>query len=292
MLDFSFGEILVIAIIAVIFLGPDKLPETFVKIAKFLRAVKKTINDAKDTLDREIHITEMKQDALEYKKKFEDSALKLKNDIIESANLEPTKTALQSELADLKNEVQSLKIADKLNEPLEKSSISFDEIESKGKALQTRLKQNLKPTKKTQDLSDLGESSESKDLRESTKKTAKDSPKKATKKTNKKLDSSDSSKKSANLKIKKATNLKSAKTKKVSSNSAPKKPTKDSPKNSANRAKKSSDSSSKSANPKTKKDSSLSSKKSAKSTKDLTNPKPKKSTTKSTPKPRKTSGVK
>ena len=154
MLDFSFGEILVIAVIAVIFLGPDKLPQTFVKIAKFLRAVKKTINDAKDTLDREIHITEMKQDALEYKKKFEDSALKLKDDIIESANLEPTKTALQNELEGLKNEIESLKVADKLNEPLEKSSISFDEVESKGKALQNRLKKNLKPTKNA----DLGES--------------------------------------------------------------------------------------------------------------------------------------
>ena len=147
MLDFSFGEILVIAVIAVIFLGPDKLPQTFVKIAKFLRAVKKTINDAKDTLDREIHITEMKQDALEYKKKFEDSALKLKDDIIESANLEPTKSKLQNELEGLKNEIESLKVADKLNEPLEKSSISFDEVESKGKALQSRLKRNLKPTK-------------------------------------------------------------------------------------------------------------------------------------------------
>ena len=156
MLDFSFGEILVIAIIAVIFLGPDKLPQTFVKIAKFLRAVKKTINDAKDTLDREIHITEMKQDALEYKKKFEDSALKLKDDIL--ADLEPTKTKLQSELEGLKSEIDSLKIADKLNEPLEKSSVknlTFDEVESKGQALQNRLKHNLK-TK------DLGESKSTK----------------------------------------------------------------------------------------------------------------------------------
>lgn len=156
MLDFSFGEILVIAIIAVIFLGPDKLPQTFVKIAKFLRAVKKTINDAKDTLDREIHITEMKQDALEYKKKFEDSALKLKDDIL--ADLEPTKTKLQSELEGLKSEIDSLKIADKLNEPLEKSSVknlTFDEVESKGQALQNRLKRNLKPK-------DLGESKSTK----------------------------------------------------------------------------------------------------------------------------------
>lgn len=158
MLDFSFGEILVIAIIAVIFLGPDKLPQTFVKIAKFLRAVKKTINDAKDTLDREIHITEMKQDALEYKKKFEDSALKLKDDILQSADLEPTKTKLQSELEGLKSEIDSLKIADKLNEPLEKSSVknlTFDEVESKGQTLQNRLKRNLK-TK------DLGESKSTK----------------------------------------------------------------------------------------------------------------------------------
>ncbi len=178
MLDFSFGEILVIAMIAVIFLGPDKLPQTFVKIAKFLRAVKKTINDAKDTLDREIHITEMKQDALEYKKKFEDSALKLKSEIIESANLEPTKTALQNELEGLKNEIESLKVADKLNEPLEKSSVSFDDIESKGKELQNRLKRNLKPTNESKkvgeakDLRDLGESKKAKSA-----KVAKDSSK-------------------------------------------------------------------------------------------------------------------
>ena len=177
MLDFSFGEILVIAVIAVIFLGPDKLPQTFVKIAKFLRAVKKTINDAKDTLDREIHITEMKQDALEYKKKFEDSALKLKDDIIESANLEPTKTALQNELEGLKTEIESLKVADKLNEPLEKSSISFDEVESKGKALQNRLKKNLKPTKNADLGESKGESGESKKVKRA--KIAKDSSKSA-----------------------------------------------------------------------------------------------------------------
>ena len=133
MFDFSFGEIFVIAVVAVIFLGPDKLPQTFVKIAKFLRAIKKTINDAKDTLDREIHITEMKQDALEYKKKFADSAEKLKNEILKDADVEG-----------IKREIEGAKSAAILNESLEKSSISFDEVESKGKAVQARLKSNLK----------------------------------------------------------------------------------------------------------------------------------------------------
>ena len=133
MFDFSFGEIFVIAVVAVIFLGPDKLPQTFVKIAKFLRAIKKTINDAKDTLDREIHITEMKQDALEYKKKFADSAEKLKNEILKDSDVEG-----------IKREIEGAKSAAILNESLEKSSISFDEVESKGKAVQARLKSNLK----------------------------------------------------------------------------------------------------------------------------------------------------
>lgn len=225
MLDFSFGEILVIAIIAVIFLGPDKLPQTFVKIAKFLRAVKKTINDAKDTLDREIHITEMKQDALEYKKKFEDSALKLKDDILQSADLEPTKTKLQSELEGLKSEIDSLKIADKLNEPLEKSSVknlTFDEVESKGQALQNRLKRNLK-TK------DLGESKSTKTRiakvsgESSAKKTSVSKVTKSTKASKSKKDSKKPTKDSADSKQKKRKKAESA----SQTNSKSKKPKKE-----------------------------------------------------------------
>lgn len=227
MLDFSFGEILVIAIIAVIFLGPDKLPQTFVKIAKFLRAVKKTINDAKDTLDREIHITEMKQDALEYKKKFEDSALKLKDDIL--ADLEPTKTKLQSELEGLKSEIDSLKIADKLNEPLEKSSVknlTFDEVESKGQALQNRLKRNLKTkdlgeskSTKTRIAKVSGESSAKKtSVSKATKKVTKSTKASESKKVSKKsvkdsADSADSKQKKRKSKSKKVESKKAKKSK-------------------------------------------------------------------------------
>lgn len=229
MLDFSFGEILVIAIIAVIFLGPDKLPQTFVKIAKFLRAVKKTINDAKDTLDREIHITEMKQDALEYKKKFEDSALKLKDDILQSADLEPTKTKLQSELEGLKSEIDSLKIADKLNEPLEKSSVknlTFDEVESKGQALQNRLKRNLKTkdlgeskSTKTRIAKVSGESSAKKtSVSKATKKVTKSAKAVESKKVSKKsvkdsADSADSKQKKRKSKSKKVESKKAKKSK-------------------------------------------------------------------------------
>ena len=67
MFGMGIGEILLIAIIAVLFLGPDKLPSTMVEIAKFFRSVKGTVNSAKATLEEEMKFSEMKQEALSYK---------------------------------------------------------------------------------------------------------------------------------------------------------------------------------------------------------------------------------
>ncbi len=67
MFGMGIGEILLIAIVAVLFLGPDKLPSTMVQIAKFFRSVKGTVNSAKATLEEEMKFSEMKQEALSYK---------------------------------------------------------------------------------------------------------------------------------------------------------------------------------------------------------------------------------
>mgnify|MGYP005664137353 CR=1 FL=1 len=66
----GFMEIMIIAIVAVIFLGPDKLPETMVNIAKFFRSTKATLASAKDSLQQEINISELKQEALSYKEEL------------------------------------------------------------------------------------------------------------------------------------------------------------------------------------------------------------------------------
>ena len=63
-------EVLVILIVAVIALGPNKLPQTIVDIVKFFRAVKKTMAEAKETFDKEIQLSEIKQEALKYKVKL------------------------------------------------------------------------------------------------------------------------------------------------------------------------------------------------------------------------------
>jgi len=70
MFGMGFTEILMIAIVAIIFLGPEKLPKFLVDVAKFFKSVKRAVNDAKNSLEEEIKISELKEEALEYKKKL------------------------------------------------------------------------------------------------------------------------------------------------------------------------------------------------------------------------------
>lgn len=67
MFGMGFAEIVIIAIIAVIFLGPDKLPEAMLNIAKFFRSFKTTIADAKSSIEQEINIAELKKEAIGFK---------------------------------------------------------------------------------------------------------------------------------------------------------------------------------------------------------------------------------
>ncbi|STP07779.1 Sec-independent protein translocase protein TatB [Helicobacter fennelliae] len=64
-------EILIILIVMIIFLGPDKLPQAIVDIVKLYKSFKKTITEAKDTFEKEIHIDSLKQEALDYKQNFQ-----------------------------------------------------------------------------------------------------------------------------------------------------------------------------------------------------------------------------
>jgi sec-independent protein translocase protein TatB len=79
MFGIGFTELLIISIVAILFLGPDKLPQTMIEIAKFIKSVKKTIGDAKSSLDEEMKIADLKEEALSYKKQLDDATNELKN---------------------------------------------------------------------------------------------------------------------------------------------------------------------------------------------------------------------
>lgn len=81
MFGMGFSEIMIILVIGIIFLGPEKLPEAMVKIAKFFNTFKKTINEAKESIDQELKIEELKKEALEYKKKLHETTNSVKHSV-------------------------------------------------------------------------------------------------------------------------------------------------------------------------------------------------------------------
>ena len=77
MFGMGFGEILLIAVVAIVFLGPERLPKAMVDAARFFRKVREGVSDAKESLESELKISEMRDSALEYKRKMESSANEL-----------------------------------------------------------------------------------------------------------------------------------------------------------------------------------------------------------------------
>lgn len=67
MFGLGFSEILIIIIVAILFLGPDKLPGAMVEVAKFFRGVKKTIGTVKDSIEQEMNVADIKEEAIAYK---------------------------------------------------------------------------------------------------------------------------------------------------------------------------------------------------------------------------------
>ena len=70
MFGMGFTEILIIAVIAILFLGPDKLPGAMLDIAKFFKSAKNALGSMKESIEEEININDIKEEALAYKKEL------------------------------------------------------------------------------------------------------------------------------------------------------------------------------------------------------------------------------
>lgn len=120
MFGMSLPEILVIAIIAVLFLGPDKLPSTMVQAAKFLKSLKKTVNDVKSSFDQEMKIQELKEDAKKYKESLTQASDTVRKkltfeelDAIKN-NVNDVGDLVKGGLNDAKNSIQDVQVRQNL----------------------------------------------------------------------------------------------------------------------------------------------------------------------------------
>ena len=77
MFGMGFTEILVIVVIAVLFLGPDKLPQTMIDIARFFRSAKRTLASAKSSIEEELHMEDIKREVNSYKNNLLEEKAKL-----------------------------------------------------------------------------------------------------------------------------------------------------------------------------------------------------------------------
>lgn len=108
MFGMGIGELLVIAIVAIIFLGPEKLPDAMVKGAKFFKSFKNSINDVKSSFEQEMKIQELKEEALTYKKKLDEAATSARKVITfdELEEIKKTTQGVNDSLKELENSVK------------------------------------------------------------------------------------------------------------------------------------------------------------------------------------------
>ncbi len=118
MFGMGFSEILLVAIIAVLFLGPDKLPEAMVQIAKFFKSFKSSINEAKSSIEQEMKIQELKEEAIEYKKKLDSAATSAKKQLSfdELEEIKSSTKDISESIKNLKDDVQKTK--ESINDPM------------------------------------------------------------------------------------------------------------------------------------------------------------------------------
>jgi len=79
--DMGFSEILFVAVIAIIVLGPDKLPDAMRDLGRLFMKLKRIWRDATSDIRRELELEEMKAEMQSYKKQLEELQTKVNNEV-------------------------------------------------------------------------------------------------------------------------------------------------------------------------------------------------------------------
>jgi len=99
MFGMGFMEIFLVLLVAIIALGPEKLPGAMVDTVKFFKKIKGEISDAKSTIDKELDLSGMKKDAEQLKESVSNiqSMANIDIDEITQVKSSPTMDDLTSE---------------------------------------------------------------------------------------------------------------------------------------------------------------------------------------------------
>ncbi|MFT7003766.1 MAG: sec-independent protein translocase protein TatB [Sulfurimonas sp.] len=123
MFGMGFTEILIIAVIAILFLGPDNLPSAMIEVAKFFRSIKKTVSTVKNSLEEEMNVADIKKEALAYKKEL----LDVTNDLKKATDVSQIGNSIGTSFKDLNDDILSEEKKPKVQNKLDVSEeITFE----------------------------------------------------------------------------------------------------------------------------------------------------------------------
>ncbi|MEM5529520.1 Sec-independent protein translocase protein TatB [Gammaproteobacteria bacterium AS21] len=118
MLDIGFAEILIVAVVALVVLGPEKLPMAIKTLGMWIGKAKRTISGIQSEISEELRLDELKRTTAVAKEQLEGELAEMKAPFVDSA---AEKTAVkQPETTQLKDEAV----------PLEEQIVSLDKKSS------------------------------------------------------------------------------------------------------------------------------------------------------------------
>ncbi len=129
MFGIGFTEILLISIIAILFLGPDKLPGAIVEMGKFIKSVKKTVSEAKSSLEEEMKISDLKEEALNYKKQLSQATDELKG--FKNFSFDDDDNTTYDEEVSKESPMEHLASTQKSKESQEDTEVKATQVEAK-----------------------------------------------------------------------------------------------------------------------------------------------------------------
>lgn len=130
MFGMGFFEIFLVLIVAVIALGPEKLPSAAVEVVKFFKQFKKGVEEAKSTLDNELNISEMKKEADKFKASVSNVTSDITSDIndaTQSVNLDLNDLTSLEDDDEISETKKELKEKNKSKQNSKKETVTFDE---------------------------------------------------------------------------------------------------------------------------------------------------------------------
>ena len=91
MFDIGFTELLVIALVALVVLGPERLPHAIKVTAMWIGRIKRSFNSVKDEIEREIRVDDIRRDlhndeVMEELRKAREKAEKMRSSVVDTMN--------------------------------------------------------------------------------------------------------------------------------------------------------------------------------------------------------------